>query len=95
MKSLDEKTKTKIILILRKHEVIHAAVFGSFARGEATKKNDLDLLVELPEKKSLLDLVDIKLDLDDELGKKIDVLTYTSINPKIKESVMSEMVEIF
>jgi predicted nucleotidyltransferase len=59
----DDKMKSEIIYILKNHSVIHAALFGSFARGEASEQSDIDLLVELPESKSLLDLVELKLDL--------------------------------
>lgn len=91
MNTINEEIKTKIIFILKNHDVIRAAVFGSLARNEATEKSDVDILVELPEKKGLLDLVGIKLDLEDELGKKVDVLTYKSLNPKFKDAVLAEL----
>lgn len=91
---LDEEMKHKIIFVLRKHDVIHADLFGSFARNEADENSDLDILVELPENKSLFDLVRIKLDLQEELGIDVDVLTYASVNPQIKSQVMSNKVAI-
>ena len=43
---------TKIIIrVLRKYDVKRAALFGSTARGEATKRSDIDLLVEFKGKK--------------------------------------------
>ena len=76
--------------ILRKHEVKKAALFGSVARGEQTKKSDIDLLVEFKGEKSLLDLVGLKQDLEDRFKKKIDVVTYNSLHPLLRERILRE-----
>ena len=86
--------KSQIIPILREHDVIHAAVFGSFARGEEKEDSDLDILVELREDKSLLDLVALKLDLQEILKREIDVVTYNAIYPEIRERILREQVPI-
>ena len=82
--------KVKVTPILKKYSVIRAGVFGSFARGEATKNSDIDFLVRFAPGKSLLDLVGIKLDIEDKLGKKIDVITYNSIHPLLKKQILGE-----
>jgi uncharacterized protein len=48
---------------LRRRGVIHAAVFGSVARGEASEASDVDILIDLdPERRlDLFDYVNIKL----------------------------------
>lgn len=51
---------------------------GSVVRGEATEDSDIDLLVEFEGRKSLLDLVGLKLDLEDTFHREFDVLTYDS-----------------
>jgi predicted nucleotidyltransferase len=82
---------TKIIIrVLRKYDVKRAALFGSTARGEATKKSDIDLLVEFKGKKSLLDLVGLKLELEKLLKRRVDVLTYKSLHPLLKDRVLKE-----
>jgi uncharacterized protein len=86
--------KKKAIGILRKHNVKRAAFFGSFARGEQTVTSDVDILVEFEGTKSLFDLVALQLDLQDELGTHVDVLTYNSLLPAIRESVLEEQVLI-
>ncbi|GAJ19415.1 unnamed protein product, partial [marine sediment metagenome] len=63
------------------YKVGKASFFGSIVRGEATEKSDIDLLVELPRKASLLDLVGLKIELEEKLGKRVDVLTYNSLHP--------------
>lgn len=79
--------KKNIIPILLKNHVIKAAFFGSFARGDNRPDSDIDLLVDLEPKKSLLDLIGLEQDLEDKFNKKFDVVTFKSLNPKIKEYV--------
>lgn len=85
-----EQLKIKVIPILKKYGVIRAGVFGSFARGEATKNSDIDFLIRFIPGKSLFDLVGVKLDIEDKLGKKIDVITYNSIHPLLKNQILGE-----
>ncbi len=54
-----KELKKKIIPILKANDVTRSSVFGSFARGEDTKKSDIDLLVELKGAKGLFFFVEI------------------------------------
>lgn len=81
--------------ILKRYDVLRAAVFGSFARGEINKDSDIDILVEFKGPKSLLDLAGLKIELEEELGRKVDVLTYNSLNPLLKERILNEQEVIF
>jgi len=94
MKPFLEEIKRKASPVLRRHGVLRAAIFGSFARGEAGEGSDLDILVELPSTKSLLDLVALKLDLQEALGREVNVLTYRALHPRIRERVLKEQVVI-
>ncbi|MCK4810089.1 MAG: nucleotidyltransferase family protein [Candidatus Omnitrophica bacterium] len=76
--------------ILKKHNVKKAALFGSVVRNEITKESDIDLLIEFGEKKSLLDLVGLKLELQELLGRKVDIVTYASLHPLLKEKILEE-----
>ncbi len=89
-----EEKKDSIIRVLKKNGVRRASLFGSTARGEATKDSDIDLLVEFEEIKSLLDLARLKIELEELLGKKVDILTYKSIHPLLKEKILNEQEEI-
>lgn len=84
------KVKKIILGILKNHDVAKAALFGSIVRGEMTNESDIDLLIEFKDKKSLLDLVGLKLDLQEKLGLKVDVLTYKSLHPLLKDKILSE-----
>jgi uncharacterized protein len=90
-----ENIKQKIIPILKQHDVSKASIFGSFVRGEQRNDSDLDLLVEFKGDKSLLDLIDLKLNIEDTLGRSADVLTLESLSPAIREIVLKEQVIVF
>ena len=75
--------------------MLKAALFGSVVRGEAGKKSDVDVLVQLEDGKTLLDLVGLKLDLEDRLGRKVDLLTYGCIHPLLKDIILKEQKIIY
>lgn len=85
-----QNIKRKIIPVLKRYGVKRTAIFGSFVRGEAKKNSDIDILVDFPEDKSLLDLVGLKLELEEVLGRKVDVLTYDSLHPLLKDTILKE-----
>ena len=89
-----EKLSLQLIPILVKHQVSRAAIFGSVATGTARKSSDLDLLVEFSGEKSLLDLAALKLDIESEIDKKVDVLTYRGLHPLIREKVLAQEIRI-
>lgn len=97
MKKVDTVSNIKKLSlpILKRHAVKRAAIFGSFARGEAKARSDVDFLIEYKTKnKSLFELVDLKSDLEDILGRKVDVVTYNSIYWRIREQILAEQVVI-
>lgn len=91
--SIDE-IKLLIIESLKKYDVVRASIFGSIARGEAMENSDIDILVEFKGNKSLLDLVGLKIELEEKLKSKVDVLTYNSIHPLLKSQILNEQVVI-
>ena len=89
-----EEIKDKIMQILKKSGVKKAALFGSTVRGEAGEKSDVDILIEFEGGKSLLDLVGLKLELEEKLQRDVDVLTYKSLHSLLKDKILSEQVVI-
>lgn len=85
----------KIIPVLKSRGVLKAALFGSVVRGEVGKKSDVDVLVQLEEGKTLLDLVKLQFDLEDKLGQKVDLLTYGSIHSLLKDIILKEQQIIY
>ena len=88
------KYKDFIVEILKKHEVKRASLFGSIVQGELTSESDIDLLVEFLGNKSLLDLVRLRIELEEKLKLKFDVLTFNSIHPLLRDQILAEQVEI-
>lgn len=86
--------RRRIVPVLRRHGVRRAGVFGSYARGEATSQSDVDLLVELRPDASLLDLVALKLELEQALGRAADLVEYRAIHPLLRERVLREQVTV-
>ncbi len=83
-----------IIRILKKYGVKKVGIFGSYATGENNNKSDIDILIEVKKGTSLIGFVGIKLDLEDHLNKKVDLLTYKSIHPYLKKKILREEVRI-
>jgi len=89
-----KEVKKLVVPVLKKHGVIKAGIFGSYARGEAGKKSDVDILVRFGGRKSLFDLARLEIDVEKKLGRKADVLTYGSVHPLLKERILKEEVRI-
>ncbi len=87
--------KKQITPILKRQGVTKAALFGSVARGEARKRSDIDLLVKLERGKSLFDFVGLKLELEEKLGKKVDLVSYGAIKPSLKDVILQDEKVIY
>lgn len=86
--------REKVREILQENGISRAAFFGSIVRDELTDESDIDTLIEFEGHKSLLDLAGLKLDLEDALQRRVDLLTYRSIHPLLKERILAEQVPI-
>lgn len=66
--------------IAQKHKLKAVYLFGSYARGTATENSDVDLLIDTEGTsiKSLLDLATVYCELEEALGKSVDLLTLSS-----------------
>ncbi len=80
--------------VAERHGATHVRVFGSFVRGIQRPDSDLDLLVDLEPGRSLLDLIAIKQDLEDLLGRRVDVATTRSLSPYIRDAVLKEALPL-
>ncbi|WIG58411.1 MAG: hypothetical protein OJF49_001157 [Ktedonobacterales bacterium] len=91
---INDALREQIVIILRRHGVLHAGIFGSFARGAANDSSDIDLLIEFPPGKTLFDLEALALDLEGVVGRKVDLITYHALNPHLRERVLREQVAL-
>lgn len=88
-----ESIKKKIIPILRKNNIVRAGIFGSYARGEQKKGSDIDILVRTS-KPLGFGFVGIQFELEKKLGRKVDLLTYKSVHPLLKNRILNEEIRI-
>lgn len=78
--------------LLRKNGVKTASVYGSYARGDATAKSDLDLLVELADGKTYLDLGGLQYELQERFSVRVDIAT--KLNRHFEPYITPELVSI-
>lgn len=93
-KGLLERHRVEILRIAAAHGARAVCVFGSLSRGEGDEESDLDLLVDIEPGRSLLDLIAIEQDLEDLLGRPVDVVTRRALSPYLREQVLAEAVPL-
>jgi uncharacterized protein len=80
--------------IAAKHGAYNVRVFGSFARGEAGPQSDLDLLISVGPKTTPWFPGGLVSDLEQLLGRRVDVLTENGLSPLIRDRVLNEAVPL-
>ncbi len=85
----------KIKEVCRQNDVAMLGIFGSFARGEATDRSDVDLLVRFSKRKSLLGLLALERQIAAVIGRKIDLLTEAALSPYLRDRIMREVQVIY
>jgi len=89
-----EDLKRKILSILQRYGVKRVGLFGSCVRGDMKEDSDIDILVEIEKDLSLLDFVGLKLEIEEALGRKVDLVEYSTIKPSLREKILKEQVVI-
>ena len=90
-----EQIKLLSLPVLKKYGVLKGALFGSIVRGDSTRESDVDLLVEFEEGRSLLDLIGVKLELEELLNMKVDVVTFEALHPLLRDAILSEQEKFY
>ena len=89
-----EAKKGEILRIAAKHGARNVRVFGSVARGEAGPDSDVDLLVEVGPGRTPFFPGGLIADLEDLLGKKVQVVTQEDLHWYIRDRVLEEAVPL-
>ncbi len=79
-----------ILRLAQQYGATRLRIFGSVVRGTATEQSDIDFLVAFEPDRSLLDLIGFKQDLQDLLGRKIDVVSEGGLSPYLKDRILRE-----
>ena len=90
---LDDK-REEILRIATKHGAYNVRLFGSVARREARADSDVDFLVELRPGSSLLDHAAMQLELEELLGRKVDIVPERSLKARVRDRVLTEAVPL-
>jgi predicted nucleotidyltransferase len=90
-----QSVKLKITQLLKKEGVVRSSIFGSFARGENARDSDIDILVEFGKPTGFFAFIGLQQKLEEILRKKVDLLTYKSINPRLKKYIEKDEILIY
>jgi predicted nucleotidyltransferase len=86
--------RQEILALAARHGARRLQVFGSFARGETHADSDIDFLVDLGPGATLIDLGSLQMDLQDLLGRKVDVVEPDALHWSIREHVLREAIPL-
>jgi uncharacterized protein len=86
--------QSEFLELVRRHRAHSPRVFGSVARGTATHRSDLDLLVEFEPGASALDHIGLMQDLEDLLGRPVEVATASSLHWIVRPQALLEALPV-
>lgn len=83
--------------VLPRYDVREAYLFGSFARGEQTPDSDIDLRLACGDSMTFGALYQLSLDLEDELGRKVDIVTNPPqhMRPTFRKNLKQDEVRLY
>jgi len=94
IKDVRQKIRNLKPIIRERYKVKTIGVFGSYVRGEAKEKSDLDVLVEFSEPISLLKFVELENFLSDSIGVKVDLVMKNALKPRMGKHILEEVVAV-
>ena len=94
LQELRTNSKSEILAIAERRGARNIRVFGSVARGEGDRANDVDFLVDLDPGRSLLDLCGLQRELEQLLALKVDVVSSRGLRERVKEHVLRDAVPL-
>ncbi len=68
---------------------------GSMARGEATDRSDIDLIVRFAQPISLIGLISLEQELSAALGRQVDLLTESALSPYLRDRILRDMQVVY
>jgi predicted nucleotidyltransferase len=94
LRALARDKRGEILEACARYGASNVRLFGSVARGDFTEESDVDFLIDLEKGRSLLDLGGLYMDLRDLMGRRVDVVTSSSLRSPMRERVLAEVVAL-
>jgi hypothetical protein len=94
-RTLTKKIEEAIIAILTRYDAERIAIFGSYARGEAGTRSDIDILVRFARPKSLIQIVQIEDEIRRSIHLKVDLVTEKAVSPYLAGTIHRDEVVIY
>ncbi|MEC4884942.1 MAG: nucleotidyltransferase family protein [Scytonema sp. PMC 1070.18] len=91
---MQHQSHLKNLKIAAKYGAYNIRVFGSVARNEARDNSDVDFLVEMETGRNFLDRIGLKQELEELLGRSVDIAKISNLHDMIKDKVLREAVTL-
>jgi uncharacterized protein len=78
--------------VLTRYGIHSASIVGSIAHGDYTDESDIDIVVEIDKPMSLLTFAALKIELEELLQKKVDLLERSALKHRLRQSVLSKEI---
>lgn len=85
-----QNKRNEILAISKKHGAFNLRIFGSVVRGEYDDLSDIDILVDVVTGTSLFDLGGLSVELENLLGRKVDIVTERGLRTRIRDKILKE-----
>ena len=94
LKDLLKNKRGEILRIAARNGARNVRVFGSAARGDDNAQSDVDFLVEMEEGRSLLDLGRLLMELQESLGRRVDLVEVEGLHWFVRDRVLREAIAL-
>ncbi|HEX7342909.1 MAG TPA: nucleotidyltransferase family protein [bacterium] len=94
IEEIRRELKAHIKLIKQEYHVSSIGVFGSYVRGEESKKSDVDILVEFDRPIGLFKFLELEEYLSEILKKKVDLVSKKALKPRIGRRILAETIQL-
>lgn len=89
-----KRHRAEVLRLAAQYGATDVRVFGSVARGEANESSDIDFLVRMSPGRSVFDIGGLLMDLQDLLGRRVDIVTERGLGPRMRDRVLREAVPV-
>jgi len=86
------RIKEVLPALREKYGLASVGIFGSYVRDDQRRGSDVDILVEFEEPISLFRFMALEYELEDLIGRKVDLVMKTALKPAIGRHILSEVI---